>query len=97
MVIGSLTYILLVGLSILIGYVFIKNPAFNKGYYIEDYLDAFKTNPHKLPVTLPELTLHHIANLIMVIPILLKIMYLLYLNIVGRTIRSITNVQFKDM
>ena len=40
--------------------------------------------------------LQHFGNLIMVVPILLRISYLLYVNIAGRIISKKLNIKFKD-
>ena len=40
--------------------------------------------------------LQHFGNLIMVVPILLRISYLLYVNIAGRIIYKKLNIKFKD-
>ena len=91
LVFSIVVYVLVTGVGVLIGFIFLNNPIFNRGYYIDDYIvDAS-------PVTLKELTLHHICNLVMIVSILLKLIYLVYLNIMGRVVGSKIGVRIKDM
>lgn len=45
---------------------------------------------------MPEIVLHHFGNLIMIVPILIRISYLLYVNLAGRIANSKMNIQIKD-
>jgi len=41
--------------------------------------------------------LQHLASLIMVVPILLRVSYLFYVNIAGRIVGKKLNIQMKDV
>lgn len=45
---------------------------------------------------MPEIVLHHFGNLIMIVPILIRISHLLYVNLAGRIANSKMNIQIKD-
>lgn len=83
----SIIYLILVGSGILIGYIYIASSSVNRGYYIQTYLSLGQT-----PVTISEITLHHFGNLIMVVPIILRIIYLIYINIIGRRVGNNLNI-----
>lgn len=83
----SITYLILVGCGILIGYIYTASSSFKRGYYIQNYLSLGQT-----PVAISEITLHHFGSLIMVVPILLRVNYLIYINIIGRRMGSNLNI-----
>ena len=97
LIVTLLAYLAITCVGVLIGYIFLYNPAFNRGYYIDNYLDEFSAQSNTQPVTMKELTLHHIANYIMVVSIFAKVLYLLYLNIIGRIVESKVGVEVRDM
>lgn len=91
LVVCSVLYLLVVGAGILIGYIYLANGSIVRGHHIDPYLSLGEK-----PITLAQIVLHQFANLIMVVPILLRVLYLLYVNIAGRIISSKLNIRFKD-
>lgn len=91
LIVCSALYLLVVGSGILIGYIYLANRSIVRGYHIDPYLSIGET-----PITLAQIVLHHFANLIMIVPIILRVSYLLYVNIAGRIIGSKLNIKFND-
>lgn len=84
-------YLLVVGAGVLIGYIYLANGSIARGHHIDPYLSLGEK-----PITLAQIVLHQFANLIMVVPLLLRVSYLLYVNMAGRIIGSKLNIRFKD-
>lgn len=87
-----LVYIVVIGVGILVGYIFLENTTINRGYYIDNYLNAGEQ-----PIKLNEIVLHHFGNLVMIIPIVLRVIYLLYTNIVCKIILNQHQIVVKDV
>jgi len=92
MLISSILYLLVVGTGILIGYINLTNSALSSVYYIDNYVTLLNS-----PVTLGKLTMYHFGNFVMIIPIILKVSYLLYVNLMGLMISKKLNIKIKDM
>ena len=68
-ILTSLLYLLMVGIGVLTGYIYINT--IKKGYYIEDYINDIN-------VDLLKIFLYHLTNYIMLIPILLRMICAIY-------------------
>lgn len=91
LIICSLLYLLIVGAGILIGYIYLANDSISHGYYINTYLDLGER-----PIHLAEIVLHHFGNLVMLVPLLLRVVYLLFVACSAKIIGKKIGVKIKD-
>ena len=89
LLICSLAYILIACIGILTGYIHLTSSTITRGTYLTDYQNNWYTN-------IGHITLHHFTNYIMFIPILLRVMYLLYIAIQTKILENRTGIIVKD-
>lgn len=92
MIICSILYLLVIGVGVLIGYINLSNTAMSSVYYIDNYLTTTS-----MPISLGLIVMYHFGNFVMIVPILLKVAYLLYVNLMGLVISKKLNIKIKDM
>jgi hypothetical protein len=81
-----------IGVGVLMGYINLTNTSMANVYYIDNYLTTTT-----MPVSLGQIVMYHFGNFVMIIPILLKVAYLLYVNLMGFVISKKLNIKIKDM
>lgn len=76
LIINCIIFIALFSAEIAIGDVYLSSTALDRGYYLEN----FKSSAN---VTLPKIIMYHYTNFIIFIPLLLKVIYLIFVYLQG--------------